>query len=482
MYYPTLEEVKTLRSRGNLIPIYTEIDADLETPVSAYLKVAVPPYSFLLESVEGGEHIARYSFIGTEPEDVIITGPGQKDGETDPLKLVEEMLSKFNFVETSNLPRFSGGAVGYLSYESVKYFEELPSPDNDPIGIPEAIFMLTKTFLVFDHVRHKIQVVSHAHVNGDVETSYYDATSKIESIVRRLNKPLDPTSIPRASGYSKGDVTSNMAKQYHHDMVERCKDYVVDGDVIQVVVSQRLSKPTSAHSFHIYRSLRAINPSPYMYYLELDGFQIVGASPEMLVQVENGVVATHPIAGTRPRSEDDEEDKRLELELRTDEKERAEHIMLLDLGRNDIGRVSKPGTVIASDILEIERYSHVMHLVSHVEGNIQEGFSNYDALRACFPAGTVSGAPKIRAMEIIAELENDTRGAYAGAVGYFDFGGNMDTCITIRTMVVKDGIAHVQAGGGIVYDSEPGFEFDETIHKASALMRAIDAAESTVEV
>ena len=482
MYYPTLEEVKTLRSRGNLIPIYTEIDADLETPVSAYLKVAVPPYSFLLESVEGGEHIARYSFIGTEPEDVIITGPGQKDGETDPLKLVEEMLSKFNFVETSNLPRFSGGAVGYLSYESVKYFEELPSPDNDPIGIPEAIFMLTKTFLVFDHVRHKIQVVSHAHVNGDVETSYYDATSKIESIVRRLNKPLDPTSIPRASGYSKGDVTSNMAKQYHHDMVERCKDYVVDGDVIQVVVSQRLSKPTSAHSFHIYRSLRAINPSPYMYYLELDGFQIVGASPEMLVQVENGVVATHPIAGTRPRSEDDEEDKRLELELRTDEKERAEHIMLLDLGRNDIGRVSKPGTVVASDILEIERYSHVMHLVSHVEGNIQEGFSNYDALRACFPAGTVSGAPKIRAMEIIAELENDTRGAYAGAVGYFDFAGNMDTCITIRTMVVKDGVAHVQAGGGIIYDSEPEFEFDETIHKASALMRAIDAAESTVEV
>ncbi|HAE33388.1 MAG TPA: anthranilate synthase component I [Dehalococcoidia bacterium] len=482
MYYPTLEEAKTLGSRGNLIPIYTEIDADLETPVSAYLKVAVPPYSFLLESVEGGEHIARYSFIGTEPEDVIITGPGQKDGETDPLKLVEKMLSNFNLVETSNLPRFRGGAVGYLSYDSVKYFEELPSPDNDPIGIPEAIFMLTKTFLVFDHVRHKILVVSHAHLNGDVETSYHDATSKIESIVQRLNNPLDPTSIPRASGYSKGDVTSNMAQQHYHDMVERCKEYVVDGDVIQVVVSQRLSKPTSAHSFHIYRSLRAINPSPYMYYLELDGFQIVGASPEMLVQVENGVVATHPIAGTRPRSEDDEEDTRLELELRTNEKERAEHIMLLDLGRNDIGRVSKPGTVVASNILEIERYSHVMHLVSHVEGNIQEGFSNYDALRACFPAGTVSGAPKIRAMEIIAELENDTRGAYAGAVGYFDFAGNMDTCITIRTMVVKDGVAHVQAGGGIVYDSEPEFEFDETIHKASALMRAIDAAESTVEV
>ena len=482
MYYPTLEEAKTLGSRGNLIPIYTEIDADLETPVSAYLKVAVPPYSFLLESVEGGEHIARYSFIGTEPEDVIITGPGQKDGETDPLKLVEKMLSNFNLVETSNLPRFRGGAVGYLSYDSVKYFEELPSPDNDPIGIPESIFMLTKTFLVFDHVRHKILVVSHAHLNGDVETSYHDATSKIESIVQRLNNPLDPTSIPRASGYSKGDVTSNMAPQHYHDMVERCKEYVVDGDVIQVVVSQRLSKPTSAHSFHIYRSLRAINPSPYMYYLELDGFQIVGASPEMLVQVENGVVATHPIAGTRPRSEDDEEDTRLELELRTNEKERAEHIMLLDLGRNDIGRVSKPGTVVASDILEIERYSHVMHLVSHVEGNIQEGFSNYDALRACFPAGTVSGAPKIRAMEIIAELENDTRGAYAGAVGYFDFAGNMDTCITIRTMVVKDGVAHVQAGGGIVYDSEPEFEFDETIHKASALMRAIDAAESTVEV
>ena len=479
MYYPTLDETRKLASTGNLVPISFDINADLETPVSAYLKVAIPPYSFLLESVEGGENLARYSFIGTEPESLVITGEGYKDGKKDPLLLVEDMLSNFTLVDTGDLPKFSGGAVGYMSYETAGYFEDIPSPENDDLNLPEAIMMLTKTFLIFDHVSHKIRVVSHAYIEDDVEIAYREAVARIESIVSRLNKPLDPSNIKTKSGYENGTTTSNMERDHHKYMVEKCKEYVVDGEVIQTVVSQRFSRQTSADPFHIYRSLRAVNPSPYMYYLELDGFQIVGASPEMLVRVQNGVVSTHPIAGTRPRSRDKLEDQRLELELRSDEKEQAEHLMLLDLGRNDVGRVSEPGTVCATEIMEIERYSHVMHLVTHVEGQLRGNYTNYDALRACFPAGTVSGAPKIRAMQIIADLENDKRGPYAGAVGYFDFAGNMDTAITIRTLVVKDGIAHAQAGGGIVYDSQPESEYDETVHKAGALMRAIDEAERT---
>ena len=481
MYTPSLSDAQALLSRGNLIPVYKEIDADLETPVSVYLKVAKAPYSFLLESVEGGEQIARYSFIGTEPESIIVTGKNQKDGEVDPLVLVEELLSKYKLVDSEDLPRFYGGAVGYLGYETVRYFEDLPMAENDPLELPESILMITKTFLVFDHVRHKIQVVSLAHVEGNLEESYLEATRKIDLVVERLNKPLDPMQIPRSSGSANTQVQSNMAPNYHQDMVLKSKEYVFQGDVIQVVVSQRFSKQTSAHPFHVYRSLRTINPSPYMYYLNLDDFQIVGASPEMLVQVENGIIATHPIAGTRPRSSNELEDVKLEQDLQSDEKEIAEHTMLLDLGRNDVGRVSEPGTVKATDIMAIERYSHVMHLVSHVEGKLAPEYSNYDAFRACFPAGTVSGAPKIRAMEIIAELENDRRGPYAGAIGYFDFSGNMDTCITIRTLVMKNGCAHIQAGGGIVFDSDPKSEFNETVHKAGALIRALDAAESSVE-
>ena len=430
MYSPTLQEVEELAHTGNLVPIVREINADLETPVSAYLKVARPPYSFLLESVEGGEHIARYSFIGTEPESVIKTGPGREYGAIDPLVPIEQQVSQYKLVDAPQLGRFNGGAVGYLSYEAVNYFEELPSPDEDVLGVPEAVFMMTTTFLVFDHLRHTIQVVSHAHLNGDVERAYADAVGRIEDIVGRLR---DPVKLPVSkSDIKKGSaMIPNMPPEKHRDMVESVRRYIVDGDVIQTVVSQRLARPTPAHPFQIYRALRAINPSPYMYYLNLDDFQIVGASPEMLVQVENGKLAYHPIAGTRPRGNTPEEDEALEQELRTDEKERAEHVMLLDLGRNDIGRVSKPGTVQVTQLMDIERYSHVMHLVSHVTGELQDGYTNFDALRACFPAGTVSGAPKIRAMEIIAELEPDKRGPYAGAVGYFDFAGNMDTAITI---------------------------------------------------
>ncbi len=477
MYYPDLEQVKQLAHKGNLIPICREINADLDTPVSAYLKVARPPYSFLLESVEGGERIARYSFIGTEPDTVIKTGRGQALGKIDPLEPIERELSRYKLIEVPNMQRFNGGAVGYLSYESVNYFEELPTPDTDMLNVPESVFMLTMTYMVFDHVGHKISVVSHAHLNGDVEQAYNDATARIDEIIRRVQSPL---SMP-ASSHSAPDqrlaTESNMTPEEFYDMVSQIKEYIVAGDVIQTVVSQRLSRPTTADPFQIYRSLRAINPSPYMYFLELDGFQIVGASPEMLVQVENGVVSTNPIAGTRPRGADEQEDDANEEELRTDEKERAEHIMLVDLGRNDIGRVSEPGTVSVNQLMDVERYSHVMHLVSRVSGKLREGYTNFDALRACFPAGTVSGAPKIRAMEIIAELEPDKRGPYAGAVGYFDFTGNMDTAIDIRTLVIKDGVAHAQAGGGIVYDSTPDFEYRETLHKASALMRAIDAAE-----
>ena len=477
MYYPSLEEVDKLTDKGNLVPVYREINADLETPVSAYLKIARPPYSFLLESVEGGERIARYSFIGTEPMGVIKTGPGQVNGAVDPLIPIEKALSAFKVAQTSTPERFNGGMVGYLSYEVVNYFERLPSPEEDTLGVPESVFMLTTTFLVFDHLRHKIRVVSHAHLNGDVERAYTEATERIDELVKRLESPLK---LPEKTSNGSSAMTANMTQEEYEDKVERVKKYIVAGDAIQVVPSQRLARPTTAHPFEIYRALRAINPSPYMYYLNLDDFQIVGASPEMLVQVENGRVAMHPIAGTRRRGVDEEEDRALEHDLRTSEKEKAEHIMLVDLGRNDVGRVSEPGTVKVTELMEVERYSHVMHLVSHVIGKLKEGCTNYDALRACFPAGTVSGAPKIRAMEIIAELETVKRGPYAGAVGYFDLSGNMDTAITIRTLVVKDGVAYAQAGGGVVFDSVPEAEYQETLDKASAVLRAIDQAESQV--
>ena len=478
MYYPTLEEVKKYAAVANLVPVYREISADLETPVSAYLKIARPPYSFLLESVEGGERIGRYSFIGTEPAKVFKTGRGQEGGEIDPLVPIEAELAKYRLAELPEAERFNGGAVGYLSYDAVRHFERLPTPEEDPLGVPESIFMIVTTFLIFDHLRHKIKVVSHAHLDGDVERAYTDAVQRIDEMVKRLESPL---TLPQASDSSAPKGSSlevNMTPEAYESMIARTREYIIAGDIIQAVVGQRMARRTGAHPFQIYRALRAINPSPYMYYLDMDGFQIVGASPEMLVQVEDGMVSVHPIAGTRRRGKNEVEDRELEEELRTDEKELAEHIMLLDLGRNDVGRVSKPGTVQVTQMMDIERYSHVMHLVSHVTGQLQDGYSIYDALRACFPAGTVSGAPKIRAMEIIAELEPDRRGIYAGAVGYFDFSGNMDTAIAIRTLVVKDGIAYAQAGGGIVYDSTPEAEYMETVHKASATLRAIDQAEA----
>ena len=480
MYYPSLEQVASYEGDANLVPVYREINADLETPVSAYLKVANGPYSYLLESVEGGERLARYSFIGTDPQKIIKTGAGEELGSVDPLIAVEEMLSEYKLADVDNLDKFNGGAVGYVAYDAVRYFEELPTPEVDPLGLPESIFMLSTTYLVFDHLRHKIKVVSHAHLEGNTKSAYKEAVGRIEDVVRRL-KSFPSMPEPNLDMQTDADIEFNMSREYYEDMVNKTREYIIAGDVIQTVVAQRMSRPTSAHPFQIYRSIRTVNPSPYMYYLDMDDFQIVGTSPELLVQVVDGAVAVHPIAGTRRRGRDEAEDLELEEELRTDEKERAEHIMLLDLGRNDVGRVSKPGTVEVSQILDIERYSHVIHLVSHVTGELRDEYTNYDALRACFPAGTVSGAPKIRAMEIIAELEPDRRSVYAGAVGYFDFSGNMDTAIAIRTLVLKDGVAHVQAGGGIVYDSNPEDEYMETIHKASAVFKAIDEAEQEID-
>ena len=476
MYQPTLEEFKNISSQGNLVPVFREINADLETPVSAYLKVARSPYSFLFESVEGGDRIARYSFIGTEPYDVIRTGPHEKLGQVDPLIYVQDALEKQVLSGVPEDQRFNGGAVGFLAYEAVNYFENLPTPQSDPLGLPESVFMMTDTFMIFDHVRHKIRIVSHAHIKNNVEEAYKEAIGRIDEIVGRLAAPLvlPRTDISKKKDYS---VNMNMSRDEYESIVGTVKEYIYAGDVIQAVLSQRFERPTSAPPFEIYRALRTINPSPYMYYLDLDGFQIIGASPELLVQVENGRVATHPIAGTRPRGDTPQEDKEIELELRSDEKECAEHIMLVDLGRNDIGRISEPGTVKVTQLMDVEGYSHVMHLVSHVTGEVRDDYTIYDVMRSCFPAGTVSGAPKIRAMEIIAELEPDKRGPYSGAVGYFDFTGNMDTAITIRTLVVKDGIAYTQAGGGIVYDSKPDLEYEETIHKASAVLRAIEQAE-----
>jgi anthranilate synthase component 1 len=476
MYQPTLEEFKKLKGSGNLVPVYREIFADLETPISAFLKVNRGGYSFLLESIEGGERIARYSFIGTEPYKIITTREG---GQTDPLTLVAEELGQYRPAPVDGLPQFCGGAVGYLAYEVVRRFEELPSPKTDPLGLPESFFMLVDTLLVFDHATRKIKIISHARLDSDRDKAYKTAVGKIDDLVKRLEQPLTQRQPTVASGALAGNaaVSSNFTREEFEAAVDKAKGYITAGEAIQVVLSQHLSRPTTAHPFNIYRALRTINPSPYMFFFDLKDFHIIGASPEILVRTVDGIATTRPLAGTRPRGQTPEEDARLETELRHDEKERAEHIMLVDLGRNDIGRVSRPGTVAVSELMEVERYSHVMHLVTNVAGQLRPDMTPFDTLRACFPAGTVSGAPKIRAMEIIAELEPDKRGPYAGCVGYFSFSGSMDTAITIRTIVMSNGTAHVQAGAGIVYDSVPAREYEETMNKARALLRAIEEAE-----
>lgn len=478
MYHPDLEEYRRLKDQGGLVPVYRELDAGGETPLSALSKIKRGDYAFLLESVEGNNSAAGYSFIGTEPYRVLTTR--EKD-KVNPLSPLAEELSRHKLATVEGLPDFCGGAVGYLGYETIRHLEELPSPDSDPLALPESVFMLIDSLLIFDHAKNKIKIVSLAPPDGD--NAYYAAVAKIDDLAERLQQPLEPphTTPPFHKPTKHPEVVSNLTRAEFEANVAKARRYIIEGEAIQIVLSQRLSRLTTAPPLAIYKALRRINPSPYMFFLDLNGFQVIGSSPEILVRAIDGKVTTRPLAGTRPRGKTPDEDKRLEKELRADEKERAEHIMLVDLGRNDIGRVSLPGTVKVSELMDVERYSHVMHLVTNVDGKLRPDLTPIDALAACFPAGTVSGAPKIRAMEVIAELEPDKRGPYAGCVGYFSFSGAMDTAITIRTIVLTDGTAHVQAGAGIVYDSQPQREYEETMNKARALLKAIEEAEASEE-
>ena len=495
MFYPTLEEFREKAKTGNTIPVYRPILADMETPVSAFYKLMPDDFAFLLESVEGGEKVARYSFLGSQPS-VLFQSKGHKvtieylaKGEKvskeyeDPLTALEEVMHNYQPVNIEGLPQFHGGAVGYMSYDMVRFVEELPDNTEDELQLPDCFFMIAETILIFDHVNHQIKVVANAQIDGDVDAAYTDAVGKIDALVEKLTTVSEKIAIRNSSNYTKThqksppDLQSNFTKPAYEDVVRRAKEYIAAGDIIQVVPSQRFSRAVSVDSFDVYRALRVVNPSPYMFYLKCNGFDIVGASPEMMVRVEDGLVQTRPIAGTLPRGKTDAEDREFEQKLLADPKERAEHVMLVDLGRNDLGKVSEYHTVEVTDLMIVERFSHVMHIVSHVIGRLRDNLSAFDVIRACLPAGTLSGAPKIRAMEIIDELEPTRRGPYGGAVGYFSFSGSADTAITIRTAVIKDGVAYVQAGGGVVADSVPENEYYETMNKARALLNAIEMAE-----
>jgi anthranilate synthase component 1 len=486
MQITTFDAFKELAQRGTFVPVYKEIMADLLTPVSAFLKVAEhADYAFLLESVEGGEQVARYSFLGKDPFLIVRARGGKvlidRAGETTESEksftaTIRELMAGFHSPFVPGLPRFTGGAVGYMGYDAAAWFEpvELQATDHED---DEAGFMLFDTVLAFDHVRHRILIIANARISGDedLESLYQFACAKVEFVERELERALSKMVPPSGAPL---DVTSNVTREQFEAMVKTAKEYIAAGDIYQVVLSQRFEAAIDADPFTVYRALRHVNPSPYMYFLRVGGRSIVGSSPEMLVRVEGRQVQTHPIAGTRPRGRNEEEDVRLGEELKRNEKERAEHVMLVDLGRNDIGRVAQYGTVRVPTYMTLERYSHVMHLVSIVEGKLDDRHDRLDALVACFPAGTVSGAPKVRAMEIIAELENRRRGVYAGAVGYLDFAGNLDFCITIRTVVIENGRAYVQAGAGIVADSNPTAEYEETRDKARAVLRALELAQN----
>ncbi len=498
MYYPAKSEFLRLAKKGNLIPVYREMQADLETPVSAFLKIREGDYSYLLESVEGGERIARYSFLGSCPalvfqsrgREITITRGRQSKrfvGSGDPLKEIRKIMAGFTFVPESDLPRFCGGLVGYLGYDMVRFFEKLPELTEDDLELPDAVFLLTDTILIFDHIKHKIKIVACAFTGaggGDAAGDVYDeAVAKIEKIVRKLRRPLPVTHSRPAAPAKKMRlrVHSNFTAAQFQGQVEKIKEYIRAGDIIQAVFSQRFQTGLRARPFDVYRALRSINPSPYMYYLEMKDLCLVGSSPELLVRCEEGAVETRPIAGTRPRGANEDEDRRLAEELLQDPKEKAEHVMLVDLGRNDLGRVCRYGSVKVPEFMNVEKYSHVMHIVSSVTGKLSPGKDGFDVIRATFPAGTVSGAPKIRAMEIIEETENRRRGPYAGCIGYLSFSGNLDTCITIRTILIKGKTAYVQAGAGIVAYSDAEKEYQETRNKARGMLKAIEAAERGLE-
>ena len=488
---PSLEEFTELASQGNTVPVYAEILADTETPVSAYLKLrGESPHSFLLESVEGGERQARYSFLGTGPTSVFrSTGKRisiedcnsgeRREWEGDAIVALREHMRPYEPVPVPGLPRFTGGAVGYLGYDGIRLVESLPDSCENDLDLDDMTFAVFETIVAFDNYRHAILLIANARTDDDVRAAYEGAVGRIGALEKVLAQPI-PASGLTPGGAGEGTmqrVRSNMSKSHYRESVRRCLEYIRAGDIFQVVFSQRFQAEIGADPFDIYRVLRTVNPSPYMFHISLDGLHILGASPEILVRVEDGVIEVRPIAGTRARGETPAQDEALAEELLADEKDRAEHVMLVDLGRNDVGRVAKFDTVRVTEMMEIERYSHVMHIVSNVEGELDDNMDSIDALFACYPAGTLSGAPKIRAMEIIDELEPHRRGIYGGAVGYLDFSGNLDTCIAIRTMVVKEGTAYIQAGGGIVADSDPDLEYQETVNKAMALLRALEMAE-----
>ncbi len=476
MFTPSKAEFLEHAKRGNLIPVYREIIADAETPVSAYQKLRKTGPSFLLESVEGGERIGRYSFIGTNPSTVIRIA--QRTGE-DALRAVELEMSKYKPVTLPGLPRFTGGAVGFLGYEYIHQIEpSVPRPSRDDLGTPTLCFMITDTILIFDRVSQTIKIVANAHVDGDAEHAYKRACSQVDRLLAELAQPLATPPLEFQKDAPDVPFESNMTTDRYAGMVKEAQEFIKAGDIIQVVLAQRFQTPVKSSALDVYRALRSVNPSPYMFLLDFGDFQLVGASPEVHVRCEDGNVEIRPIAGTRWRGKTTEEDERLEKELLADEKERAEHLMLVDLARNDIGRVCDFGSVRVPEFMVIEKYSHVMHIVSGVEGKLQKGRTSYDLMRATFPAGTVSGAPKIRAMQIISAQEQSQRGPYAGAVGYFSFNGNVDSCITLRTALLKDGVAYVQAGGGIVADSDAKYEFQETVNKSKAMRKAIALAQT----
>jgi anthranilate synthase component 1 len=470
---PSLDEVRELAREHNLIPLRHTFVEDCETPISAFLKLRGEGPAFLLESAEQGR-VGRWSFIGFKPRSVLRWSLGDPG---DPYALAAEEVARYRQAPLPDLPPFSGGAVGCFGYDLVRTVEPLAEPNPDPVGVPDLALMLTDVLVAFDHLRRELTILANVYADDDdVERSYAEAVEAIADVRRRLAGPVPPPAERPAPDREAPTWTSNMPREQFEGMVERIVEYIHAGDAYQVVPSQRWSAEVPVEAFSIYRGLRAVNPSPYMYFLDFGDFEIAGASPEPLVTVHDGRIETRPIAGTRPRGASAEEDEQIREELLADEKERAEHVMLVDLGRNDVGRVSEYGSVNVDAYMEIEAYSHVMHIVSRVSGRLREGVGPLDALRAILPAGTLSGAPKVRAMQIIDELEPVKRGGYGGAIGYLSYTGDLDTCIHIRTVVVKDGVAHVQAGGGTVADAKPDYEFRESEAKSRAVKQAIELA------
>ncbi len=492
MLYPSLSHFKELSSQGNLIPVYREMVADLETPLTLFLKLEKEQNAFLLESAEKGGKFSRYSFLGANPAWVLTatrghyrfldnTGVREFDSVRDPLTELQEIMAKYKPVVHGDLPLFSGGAVGYMTYECSTYFEPtVPRAKLDDLHLPDAVFGLSDTLYIFDHQTRKIILVANAFIEGDIEKVYQEANQKIEKMASVLLRAIDPSvfELQSSSMIEELTPTVNMTQDSYLKMTEEMQEYIKAGDIFQVVPSQRFEVPFTGKPLDLYRALRTVNPSPYMFCLQYEGYSLVGASPEVHARCENGVVTIRPIAGTRPRGATTEKDEAFAQELLADPKERAEHVMLVDLARNDVGRVCQYESVQVTDFMTIERYSHVMHIVSNVVGNLDPRKNAYDVMRATFPAGTVSGSPKIRAMQIIAEQEPTCRGSYAGAVGYFGFSGNLDSCIALRTALLKGGKAYVQAGGGLVADSTPMGEYQESVNKAKGAMKSLAVAKS----